>query len=216
MVPDANEVSAAEQDTEEEVFDALAAIEDLRPNVTEAIAFVRSAKERLGSWLGASVAAYNAGGIIAALSVIKDTDDRGWSLTAFGVALMLCFGTGLAVLIATDSIETDLDAVSDRIAKLTEQDLVSDSFTAALQKLTWHQAKYYPAIFLGLAAVSLSVIASVLFVIFLPVENKTDQRRCAMVEREMMRGQPRRSDLPDLFQALGCRPQTDIMPRRSE
>ena len=41
-----------------------------------------------------------------------------------------------------------------------------------------------------------------------------NDRRCLIIEREMMRGEPRRDDLPDMFQAFGCRPQTDIMPRR--
>ncbi len=42
-----------------------------------------------------------------------------------------------------------------------------------------------------------------------------NDRRCAVIEREMLRGTPRRDDLADMFQAFGCRPQSDIMPRRS-
>lgn len=36
-----------------------------------------------------------------------------------------------------------------------------------------------------------------------------NDRRCWYVEQEMLSPQPQRSDLPDLFTALGCRPQSD-------
>ncbi|MDJ0278733.1 hypothetical protein QLH51_18225 [Sphingomonas sp. 2R-10] len=41
-----------------------------------------------------------------------------------------------------------------------------------------------------------------------------NDRRCAIIEGEMLRGTPRRNDLPDMFQAFGCRPQSDRMPHR--
>jgi len=34
-----------------------------------------------------------------------------------------------------------------------------------------------------------------------------NDRRCLAVQRDMLAAQPRRTDSPDLFQALGCRPQ---------
>lgn len=44
--------------------------------------------------------------------------------------------------------------------------------------------------------------------------SEMNDRRCLLIEVEMMRGSPRRSDLPDMFQAFKCRPQTNAMPRR--
>lgn len=43
---------------------------------------------------------------------------------------------------------------------------------------------------------------------------RDNDRRCAVIERELLRGTPRRDDLADMFQAFGCRPQSDALPRR--
>lgn len=36
---------------------------------------------------------------------------------------------------------------------------------------------------------------------------KANDRRCVAIQRDMLSARPRRHDGPDLFQALGCRPQ---------
>ncbi len=36
---------------------------------------------------------------------------------------------------------------------------------------------------------------------------RANDRRCLAVQRDMLSARPRRADSPDLFQALGCRPQ---------
>jgi hypothetical protein len=38
-----------------------------------------------------------------------------------------------------------------------------------------------------------------------------NDRRCWRIEREMLSAHPRRTDLPDVFTALGCRPQTRLL-----
>lgn len=43
-----------------------------------------------------------------------------------------------------------------------------------------------------------------------------NDRRCWYIEREMLSARPRRSDLPDLFTALACRPQGDALAARTE
>lgn len=40
-------------------------------------------------------------------------------------------------------------------------------------------------------------------------ERAANDRRCLAVQRDMLSAVPRREDAPDLFQALGCRPQGD-------
>lgn len=37
--------------------------------------------------------------------------------------------------------------------------------------------------------------------------SKANDKRCLAIQRDMLSAQPRRDDGPDLFQALGCRPQ---------
>ena len=37
--------------------------------------------------------------------------------------------------------------------------------------------------------------------------SKANDKRCLAIQRDMLSAQPRREDGPDLFQALGCRPQ---------
>jgi hypothetical protein len=39
------------------------------------------------------------------------------------------------------------------------------------------------------------------------LSSAANERRCLAVQRDMLSAQPRRDDGPDLFQALGCRPQ---------
>ncbi len=43
---------------------------------------------------------------------------------------------------------------------------------------------------------------------------RDNDRRCAVIEGELLRATPRRDDLADMFQAFGCRPQSSAMPRR--
>ncbi|KQS48251.1 hypothetical protein ASG20_14195 [Sphingomonas sp. Leaf198] len=38
-------------------------------------------------------------------------------------------------------------------------------------------------------------------------ESWANDRRCLAIQRDMLSANPRRDDGPDLFQALGCRPQ---------
>lgn len=65
---------------------------------------------------------------------------------------------------------------------------------------------------IGFAAWTTSIVSDVLSTA-VEVSAKND-RRCLLIEVEMMRGKPRRDDLPDMFQAFRCQPQTRIMPHR--
>lgn len=52
------------------------------------------------------------------------------------------------------------------------------------------------------------VTAAVSFVFFQSVSNEAaNDKRCLAIQRDMLSSMPLRSDGPDLFQALGCRPQ---------
>lgn len=43
-----------------------------------------------------------------------------------------------------------------------------------------------------------------------------NERRCWYIEREMLTSRPRRADLPNLFTALACRPQSDVLAAGTE
>lgn len=70
-------------------------------------------------------------------------------------------------------------------------------------KLKWPEVGTYPAtIGLGFAAAALQPGISE------AVEaDKANSLRCEAVQEDMLSAMPRRADGPDLFQALGCRPQ---------
>jgi hypothetical protein len=52
------------------------------------------------------------------------------------------------------------------------------------------------------------------------ISDRANDRRCLAIQRDMLSARPRRADNPDLFQALGCRPQGEgsvyAPPRSSE
>jgi hypothetical protein len=59
---------------------------------------------------------------------------------------------------------------------------------------------YFLMALVGLVFLTLHVTSA------LPVY-QANLRRCANIQREMLLPQPRRGDLPDIYQALGCHPQ---------
>jgi len=66
-----------------------------------------------------------------------------------------------------------------------------------------------PAYWVGLAAVLISAIALIGTLMPLVNRDPANSRRCLAIQRDMLSSMPLRSDDPDLFQALGCRPQGD-------
>jgi len=86
--------------------------------------------------------------------------------------------------------------------------------TLASTALIWFYEPWTHGRTLGWASIVLGVgfalIAFVLFLIALAHverDQAANDRRCLAVQRDMLSARPRRADGPDLFQALGCRPQ---------
>lgn len=90
---------------------------------------------------------------------------------------------GSATLLAAGSAAVYLDLANEGWKKTTYLWMVMAIVGAGLLWWTWSQA-------LGVTAMN--------------------DRRCAVIERDMLSAQPIRSDGPDLFQALGCRPRVDV------
>lgn len=75
-----------------------------------------------------------------------------------------------------------------------------------------------PAYRVSLAALIVSGAALIGTVAPFLKRDATNDKRCLAIQRDMLSARPRRSDSPDLFQALGCRPQGEgsvyALPRR--
>jgi len=64
-----------------------------------------------------------------------------------------------------------------------------------------------PAYWVSISAVIISAVALIGTIVPLLGRSSDNDRRCLAIQRDMLSAQPRRNDGPDLFQALGCRPQ---------
>jgi hypothetical protein len=65
-------------------------------------------------------------------------------------------------------------------------------------------------------AVVLLVITAVIYAPIISSainDDAANDRRCLVIQRDMLSAKPRRDDGPDVFQALGCRPQGDGIVR---
>ena len=85
---------------------------------------------------------------------------------------------------------------------------------AAISALVWLYRPWVAGPIVGWASIIIGG-GSLLAVVYLlktaaddvAINAVANQRRCLAIQRDMLASQPRRSDGPDLFQALGCRPQ---------
>lgn len=60
---------------------------------------------------------------------------------------------------------------------------------------------------ISLAALAVAAISAIPTVYGWARHDDANDRRCLAIQRDMLSARPRRTDGPDLFQALGCRPQ---------
>jgi hypothetical protein len=122
------------------------------------------------------------------------------------------FRCGLAMAIFFGFLLTPLVSLAEPIELLVASLVGATSLQVTALYAPFTPPKWVPLAvvggFLGIALPLCGVAVLVLSRV------ETNDRRCRIIETEMMRGMPRRTDLPEMFQAFGCRPQTDMMPRR--
>lgn len=174
---------------------------------TESSEFIRNTKQDTVKWLASSIVGFNAGGIILTASIADRVADADFVIICYGLALMACFATACVYLLATHSLGNKVSAVHRILLRGDSSVLATQEFEDALDKVDVETPEYAPAVLVGVVACLMTCYSTYVLMSSLRFSTDADRARCAVIEREMMRGTPRRGDLPDVFQALGCRPQ---------
>ncbi len=147
-------------------------------------------------WIAATVLALNAGGLATSLSLLDRLANPFGTAAFFLVGVLMLVGSGGSFatgaglhVVALDRHEDGKDSRVGSIDPLSAGD-----FLMAASGLL---------VFLALASFLLGCAFGYSgFKI-----DRANEMRCLAIQRDMLSAQPRRSDGPDLFQALGCKPQ---------
>ncbi|MEP9401065.1 hypothetical protein [Sphingomonas sp. VNH70] len=132
------------------------------------------------------------------------TDDIGQRYWGYGIGLLTLAWFSAPLIRYADAVELARCGLSAFVIVL--------ALERAHRGRTRRVRQLAAGMFLG-ATVMTVLFATQIFVQARELAWHND-RRCRVMEAEMLRGSPRRGDLPDMFQAFGCRPQGDAMPRR--
>lgn len=157
-------------------------------------------------WLLASLLVVNSGGLVTTLSA----DGR---LThAFAVATFFFSGVASALLCAlyimfsVPRLTSAFDALKS-YASNKDSELDATAIRDRVDGIFLSIVLLLPAFVLGFASIILFFAGSATFAANFEFSDGNNDRRCLAIQRDMLSARPRRSDSPDLFQALGCRPQ---------
>lgn len=123
---------------------------------------------------------------------------------------------GFKALSAMFAVPTLLIAywIQPDVATLSPTDrgiMVCTSFSAAfIFAATWEFTEGFKSYMLGVLASAIIGVGSYYYVSAGPIASyKANVRRCLAIQRDMLSAHRRLSDGPEVFQALGCRPQGD-------
>lgn len=179
----------------------------------EARALLQRALDRLEehkdstlAWSATAVGAFNAAALATSLTLSDKISHPGQVITVFGSALVLTFITAASYTYAISEMWDKIDAALDFI-KLEPVERTLDK----AQKLPKDNAAIiellHIPVLLGIITSILTIAGIVLISLSAKLEDASNSNRCIAIQRDMLSAQPRRNDGPDLFQALGCRPQ---------
>ncbi len=191
---------------------------DLRDTIEQSLVVTNAARERAAGWLAASVVAFNAGGLAASLSLLTKIDNASLVLASYITTLILCFLSGCGYCFGSAKAYEIGDDCLDQL-KMHVDDREPNKLHSAIDAVANSKGIYVPMVIFGSLSLLASVISIILLGYNLEISDKTNVLRCANVQSRMFAASPDRADLPDLFQALGCRPKGAGMvhaPRRSK
>jgi len=157
-------------------------------------------------WLIASFLALNSGGIVTS------TAQRGDLKAPFLVGFVFFLGVVSALLCAlwaTFSAGSYIKAVQSASEHAKSLSIESDpqEFLYVSEKIPSSGSALIGPVLLGLSSGVIFIVGTAAFVLQQKPKDSANERRCLAIQRDMLSARPRRADGPDLFQALGCRPQ---------
>lgn len=157
------------------------------------------------SWAVASLLAINAGGVATAIGA---SDRLSYplvpaSLFFGGVCLSLC--TAYFFFGGISTLHDDMDGLVDDIKAETAFD--EEKRSELITRLDDIHYSLYPSVFTASLSGLALLLGAISFVFVMKPFDHANANRCLAVQRDMLSARPARPDGPDLFQALGCRPQ---------
>lgn len=194
-------------------------LQDPRNAIDRSMAYIREVytkaetdEQALGrlacGWLLATFLALNSGGLITVLGSAGRIENAAVVGLLFLAGMVAALATGISGLIAIGLVAKQSTAVVTHLRDYSVENYYGD-YADKLKELLdpspdkWLVIPILCAIMSGILAIAGVIVA---YASFEP-SGRANDRRCLAIQRDMLSAEPRRDDGPDLFQALGCRPQ---------
>lgn len=178
---------------------------ELSPVSADSLSRLRNHVVSIVGWIAATIVALNAGGLATAIGMIEHLDHPFLISSGFFSGLMFMLSGAVCAIAASFDHMNYLGKTADARSSGDEETVVERRTT-------------YLTATAGLTVLALlSFIITAFSVVVDYRQDKANNRRCLVIQRDMLSAQPRRADGPDLFQALGCRAQGEgsvYAPRR--
>lgn len=169
--------------------------DELSPVAADSMRRLRDHLVSILGWVAATIVALNAGGLATTIGMIDHLNHPFLISSGFFTGLMFMLSSAVCAIISS----------FDNIRYLTK---TASARLHGNEDPVGNRPLKYALITVVLAVLALlSFVTSAILVVADYREDKANDRRCLAIQRDMLSAQPRRADGPDLFQALGCRPQ---------
>jgi hypothetical protein len=194
--------------TNEDVELARRAARAMIEHMSDAMKALLSETGSIGRWLTASLLAVNGAAVAAVFTAFDKLAMPAGDAALFlgGVFAALCTGVLLqkatiaGAELAGEVIGHSLVVEQTGVYHKEAQALFDDMATRSQRNSKWPQLAGWLSAMLFAAGAGLTGLTGF-------KSDIANDRRCLALQRDILSARPRRSDSPDLFQALGCRPQ---------
>lgn len=169
-------------------------------------ATLQSERDKASGWVAGAFAAFNAAGFGVALSNVDRIENARLIIIVFGAGLLLSFITAVLYAIAKhNQLEANSKFIYQLEVPVSKRE--SAAFLKAAADFRSIDSYMNAPLYLGVATVLIALLGSLLFITHFRTVDSANKARCLAIQKDMLTSTPLRSDGPDLFQALGCRPQ---------
>lgn len=160
-------------------------------------------------WVLLTFFALNSGGLLTVLNSDGRIANAEMCGTIFFIGLMFSLFTGVSGMFALGAVSAQSSAVVTHMRYYeTRHENIDVEFSNDLGKLLKPRAERWMAIPITTGIITGLLALSGVVVAYLGYQPgaAANERRCAAIQKDMLSATPLRSDGPELFSALGCRP----------
>lgn len=158
------------------------------------------------AWSATAVGTFNAAALATSINLSDKLYHSGPVISVFGSALAFTFITAAVYAYAMSEMWDKIDGALD-FMKLDPVDRTLENAKSLPDNSEAISEPLQIPILTGIITAVLTIAGIVLFAFNAKLDDVANTRRCIAIQRDMLSAKPRRDDGPDLFQALGCRPQ---------